>query len=323
MRDRFIETLSLLAESDPRIVLITADLGFGVLDKFSQRFPKQFLNVGVAEQNMTGVATGLALEGRVVFTYSIANFPTLRCLEQVRNDACYHNANVKIVAIGGGFSYGALGMSHHATEDLSILRALPNLTIVSPGDLWETIEATKALAATPGVAYLRLDKSHAPPTHAAGDLFELGKARVVRDGYDITLAATGGILAEALEAAERLSARSISCRVLSVHTLAPLDATSLIEAARETGGIVTIEEHTVRGGLGGAVAETLLELGVVPRRFVRIGLRDGFSSIVGSQKYLRAIYGLDATAIVDAVCRCLWSDPMSLPSQTNQEMLTC
>src|ERR1041385_4546417 len=141
MRNAFIQRLMQLAPHDPRLMLVTGDLGFGVLDEFSKKFPKQYLNAGVAEQNMTGVATGLALEGRIVFTYSIGNFPTLRCLEQIRNDAAYHGANVKVVAIGGGFSYGALGMSHHATEDLSIMRAIPGLTVVSPGDDWEQSQA--------------------------------------------------------------------------------------------------------------------------------------------------------------------------------------
>ncbi|MDQ6699460.1 MAG: hypothetical protein M3Z36_04675, partial [Acidobacteriota bacterium] len=311
MRDRFVEALTELAENDPRITLVTGDLGFGVLTGFAERFPRQYLNAGVAEQNMTGIATGLALEGRIVFTYSIGNFPTLRCLEQIRNDACYHDANVKIVAIGGGFSYGPLGISHHATEDLSIMRALPNVTVVSPCDIWETVEATKALAARPGVAYLRLDKSAAPRSHHASESFELGKARVVRSGQDITLAATGGILGEVLQAADRLSQQGIACRVLSIHTIAPLDADSLARAARETGGIITVEEHTIHGGLGGAVAETLLELGAIPRKFLRIGLRAGFSSVVGSQQYLRTIYGIDAAAIAEAVSRCLQADPQA------------
>src|SRR6266403_699088 len=149
MRNAFIAELSELAGADPRILLITGDLGFGVFEDFARRYPRQFLNAGVAEQNMTGVATGLALEGRIVFTYSIANFPTLRCLEQIRNDAAYHDANVKVVAIGGGFSYGALGMSHHATEDISIMRSI-GISVVAPGCDWEAEEAVTALCATPG-----------------------------------------------------------------------------------------------------------------------------------------------------------------------------
>ena len=305
MRDCFIERLSLMAEADPRIILITGDLGFGVLDDFRQRFPKQFVNAGVAEQNMTGLATGLALEGHVVYTYSIANFVFMRCLEQIRNDAAYHDCNVNVVSVGGGFSYGALGISHHATEDLAIMRSLPELTVVSPGDHWEASEATAAVAKQRGTSYLRLDKSSAEETHRPDDKFKLGEARCIRDGDDLTLAATGGILGEALAAAELLSDQGVNCRVLSVHTISPLDQEAFVQASRETGGIVTVEEHTIHGGLGGAVAESLLEAGAAPRLFYRVGLRDGFSSIVGSQAHLRARYGLDRKAIAATVSNLL------------------
>jgi transketolase len=303
MRDTFIKSLEDLAQQDPRIFLITGDLGFGVLDKFAARRPKQYLNAGVAEQNMTGLATGLALDGRIVFTYSIANFPTLRPLEQIRNDAAYHDANVNVVAIGGGFSYGALGISHHATEDLAILRSLPGLTVVAPGDNWETSCAVAALASTPGTTYLRLDKSSAGWTQREGEVFALGKARRLRDGDALTIVATGGILGATLGAADRLQAEGISCRVLSMHTVKPLDADALFAAARETGGILSVEEHTVDGGLGSAIAETLLEAGVLPRAFHRQGLRAGFSSVVGSQEHLRSIYELDEPAIAAAARR--------------------
>lgn len=298
MRDTFVRILEGLAEADSRLFLITGDLGFRVLDGFARNRPHQFLNAGVAEQNMTGLATGLALEGRIVFTYSIANFPVLRCLEQIRNDAAYHEANVKVVAIGGGFSYGALGMSHHATEDLAILRAIPGITVVAPGCLWEVEGATEALTRTQGVCYLRLDKSSAGRTNREGERFTLGAIRTLREGSDVTLAATGGILGVALEAAERLAGTGISTRVLSVHTLRPFDAEAVFRACRETGGLITIEEHVVAGGLGGLVSESCMESGVMPRSFHRIGLRAGFSSIVGSQGYLRKCYGMDADTIV-------------------------
>ncbi len=278
-------------------MLLTADLGFGVLTDFAAKFPRQFLNVGVAEQNMTGVATGMALEGLVVFTYSIGNFPTLRCLEQIRNDAAYHGANVKIVSVGSGFSYGSLGMSHHATEDLAILRAIPGITIFSPGDLWEAMEATEAAARTPGACYLRLDKSAAGRNEAPGETFAVGRPRVRRMGSDLAIIATGGIVEEALMAAEALATEKIEARVLGVHTLRPLEPDLILAAARETRAVLTLEEHTVDGGLGGLVAETLLENGAAPRRFRRLGLRDGFSSIVGSQAYLRRRYGLDAESV--------------------------
>lgn len=297
MRDAFIARLTEIAEDDPRIMLITGDLGFGVLTEYATRFPKQFLNAGVAEQNMTGLAVGLAQEGRIVFTYSIANFPILRCLEQIRNDAAYHEVNVNVVSIGGGFSYGSLGMSHHATEDLAIMRAIPKVTVVSPGCLWEVQEATSACVRTPGVCYLRLDKSHAGRTNRQGETFELGKARLLRTGNDAAIIATGGILAEALQAADELKNEGLTCSVASVSCLKPLDTETLLEEVRRVKAVVTVEEHAVEGGLAGALCEACLENGVYPRRFARLGLRSEFSSIVGSQSYLRSRYGLDACAI--------------------------
>jgi transketolase len=301
MRDAFVRVLTELAPSHPELILLTGDLGFGVLNDFIARFPRQFLNVGVAEQNMSGLAAGLGLEGHTVFTYSIGNFPTLRCLEQIRNDICYHKANVKIVCVGGGMSYGAVGMSHHATEDLAILRSLPGMLVLSPCDLWEAAEAARYLVSHKGPAYLRLDKSAAATQPEPGEVFTPGQIRSVREGSDVTLAATGGVLQEALAAAEQLSAKGIESRVLSVHTIKPLDLNTLTAAATETGGLVTIEEHAVDGGLGGAVAESLMEAGVFPEFFVRLGLHNTFSSVVGSQQYLRKVYGLDASAIVQAV----------------------
>ncbi len=300
MRDRFIETLTALVQENPKIMLITGDLGFGVLTKFALEYSDNYLNAGVAEQNMTGLATGLAMDGRIVFTYSIANFPILRCLEQIRNDAAYHEANVKVVSIGGGFSYGSLGMSHHATEDLSVMRALPGVTVVSPGCLWEVREATKAIVNTPGVCYLRLDKSSAGDTQKENETFELGKIRRLREGEDVTLITTGGILDWVLKAADQLSSEGVRCRVLSVHTIKPIDRAEIISACTETGGIVTIEENVLSGGLGSAVAEVCLDEGCPPKKFKRIGLKDIFSSVVGDQYYLRGIYGMDEPAILAA-----------------------
>ena len=205
MRTAFIEALTRLAERDRRITLVVGDLGYGVVGEFARRLPGQFINAGVAEQNMTGLATGMAMCGKIVFTYSIANFPTLRCLEQIRNDACYHRADVKVVSVGGGLGYGPLGMSHHATEDLAILRTLPGLTVLSPGDPLETACAVEAIARAPGPCYLRLGRAGEPIVHPAPPAFEVGKALVVRDGPDLTLIATGGMLAIAAGAAEALA----------------------------------------------------------------------------------------------------------------------
>ena len=300
MRNAFLAELTALAEKDRDVVLITGDLGFGVFDVFAERFPNQFLNAGVAEQNMTMVATGMALEGKNVFTYSIGNFPTLRCLEQIRNDVCYHNANVTIIGMGGGFSYGQLGMSHHATEDLSIMRALPNMTVVVPSTKEEVSAAMQALYRESSPAYLRLDKSKYESEQDNAP-FELGRARLVREGEDLTFVTAGGILQDVVETAEILGQEGIDCRVLSMHTIKPLDHDALDSAANDTGGIVTVEENTIVGGLGSAVAEYCLEQAIKPGFFKRIGLQDTYSSVVGDQKYLRHIYKMDSAYLIDAV----------------------
>lgn len=301
MRTAFIETLFSLAKDDPRIVLITGDLGFGVVTPFMEQLPNQFVNAGVAEQNMTGLAAGMALSGKIVFTYSIANFPVLRPLEQIRNDVCYHNANVRIVSVGGGMAYGSLGPSHHATEDIAIMRALPNMVVVAPGDPIETRLAVRTLIDHQGPAYLRLGRAGEPPVHINEPDFRLGKAITIRPGSDITLISTGGMLHDAVQVAEALDREGISARVLSMHTVKPLDADAVLSAARETQAVFTLEEHSIIGGLGSAVAEFLLESGTRPRIFKRIGLNGGFSSIVGSQEYLRAQYGLDSVGILQTV----------------------
>lgn len=301
MRTAFIETLLELARSDPRIVLITGDLGFGVVVGFKEQLPNQFVNAGVAEQNMTGLAAGMALSGKIVFTYSIANFPVLRPLEQIRNDVCYHNANVRIVSVGGGMAYGSLGPSHHATEDIAITRALPNMLVVAPGDPAETRLAVRALIAHQGPAYLRLGRAGEPAVHRSEPDFQLGKAIIVRPGNDIALISTGGMLYDSVQAAETLQEMGIQARVISMHTVKPLDEAIVLAAARETKAIFTLEEHSIIGGLGSAVAEVLMESSIRHPIFKRIGLSCGFSTIVGTQEYLRTQYGLDAPGIVKTI----------------------
>ena len=259
MREAFFKTLFELAERDHRIQLLVGDLGFGVVESFAARFPSQFLNVGVAEQNMTGVAAGMALCGKIVFTYSIANFPVLRCLEQIRNDVCYHRANVKIVAVGGGLAYGALGATHHATEDLAIMRALPEMTVVAPGDPVETAAATQAIAQQPGPGYLRLGRAGEAVIHTEPIAFQLGKALEVRSGNDLAIFSTGGMLDTAVRVSQSLRGTGLQARVLSMHTIRPLDEIAVLAAAKDTGAVFTLEEHSITGGLGGAVAEVLAE----------------------------------------------------------------
>ncbi|MCI5134817.1 MAG: transketolase [Candidatus Electrothrix sp. AW2] len=306
MRDTFIQQLCRTAQNDSRIMLVTGDLGFGVFDEYRKTYPNQFINAGVAEQNMTALATGLAMEGHIVFTYSIANFPTLRCLEQIRNDACYHGANVNVVSIGGGFSYGALGVSHHATEDLAIMRSLPDLTVVSPCGLWETSKATEALIQYPGACFIRLDKSYGDDNPIVEEEeFQIGKARILQEGNDLSIFVIGGILEEVQKAVEKLGQEGVTAQIISLHTLKPADSSAILAACRKTGRIVTVEEHTVHGGLGSLVAETLMDHGVFPKSFLRIALEAGFSSIVGSQDYLRQQYGLDARSIAHKIRKML------------------
>jgi transketolase len=305
MRDAFIGKLSELAKANSNVALITGDLGFGVLTKFAAEMPNQYINAGVAEQNMTAIAAGMALSGWKCYTYSIANFTTLRCLEQIRNDICYHDADVTIVSVGGGFSYGQLGMSHFATEDLAIMRAIPNIKIVAPSETWETEDLALELASLGGPAYLRLDKGKGGTERRPGETACLGKARIVREGADVTLISIGAILRECLAAAETLAQSGIEARVISISSLKPFDANSVIAAARETGGIVTVEEHTIIGGLGGSVAETLLEAGIHPGFFRRIGLSDQYPTMVGDQDFLRSAYDMDAKSIVAKVMAAL------------------
>ena len=301
MRTAFIQTLFELARQDERVVLLTGDLGFSVIEPFMQALPQQFVNAGVAEQNMTGMAAGMALSGKIVFTYSIGNFPTLRCLEHIRNDVCYHNANVKVVCVGGGFCYGAAGATHHATEDLGIMRMLPGMTVIAPADPVEARHATRAVVNHVGPCYLRLGKAGELIVHQSDIDFQIGKAIRVREGDDLTLISTGGMLRSVLEAADHLSANGIHARVLSMHTLKPLDTGAVLGAARETSAIFTIEEHSIVGGLGGAVAEVLAESGQPLPFFKRLGLPSAFAPRVGTQQYMLEQHGLSAEGIVHSV----------------------
>lgn len=300
MRNAFVQELTNLVEHDPNTILITGDLGFGVLTEYARKYPRQYINAGVAEQNMTALAVGLALEGKTVYTYSIANFPTLRCLEQIRNDACYHRANVKIVSIGAGFAYGPLGMSHHATEDLAIMRALPNLTIFSPADPSEVRLITRAAHKTPGVCYLRLGRGGEPAIHASVPVFKEGEAIELFPAEDVVIIGTGGIVAVAVQAREKLAAIGIKSGLFSIPTIKPFPTNWMKQIARRAKLIASVEEHSQLGGLGGATAEVLAGLsehGVL----LRFGLDDEFCCSVGSQDYLRGRYGLSAEAIAGKI----------------------
>jgi transketolase len=287
VRTAFISALEQLAETDTRIWLVTGDLGFSVLERFRDRFPERYVNVGVAEQNMIGVAAGLADSGKCVFTYSIANFATLRCLEQIRNDVCHRAANVKVVSVGGGLSYGPQGYTHHGIEDLAIMRALPGITVVAPGDPVETELAVRALVATTGPAYLRLGKATEPLVHVTSPRFEIGRVIPLRQGVDACVLTTGAMLGPAMAAADRLAAAGIEVAVWSIHTVKPLDICAVLDAARRFPVLITAEEHTVVGGLGSAVAEVISELNGSRAALWRYALPDRVSHLIGSQDFLR------------------------------------
>ena len=290
-----------LANDNKDVVLITGDLGFGLFEDFSEKFPSQFINIGIAEQNMIGVSTGLALEGKIVFVYSIGNFPTLRCLEQIRNDACYHNLNINIICMGAGFSYGALGMSHHATEDIAIMRSLPGTTVISPSTEDEAYFSTIELSKRNGVGYLRLDKSKVSKRKKSKSELEIGKGNILKDGSDYTIIACGGIVEEALLAADDLDKNNISCKVVSMHTIKPIDNALIQDCVKNSKGIVSLEEGNITGGLGSAILEACSKNGEFPLKMKTLGINDEYVSIVGSQEYLRDSVGISKRFIVNTI----------------------
>ena len=305
MRDTFVKTLIEEAKKDSNIELVTGDLGFGVLKPYFEQLPNQFTNAGIAEQSMTGIAAGMALCGKTVFTYSIGNFPTLRCIEQIRNDCAYPHANVKIVCVGGGFVYGSLGMSHQATEDIAIMRALPEVTVVCPGDLVEAAEATKAIAHIPGTVYLRLGRGGEKRIHDKIENFQIGKAIKIQDAKDdcdkkVALFSTGAILDEATDAAKMLEEAGIGVEEYSFHTVKPIDKDVILDCAKRYDYIVTVEEHNIIGGFASAVSEVITDSDE-KAKLIKIGLNDEYCSKVGNQKYLRAQYGMVVEDIVNKV----------------------
>lgn len=301
MRDTFVKTLIELAKKDKNIELVTGDLGFGVLKPFWEQLPDQFTNAGIAEQNMTSLAAGMALEGKTVFTYSIGNFPTLRCLEQIRNDCAYHNANVKIVCVGGGFVYGSLGMSHQATEDLAVMRALPGVAVFAPGDLVEAEECTKAIVNCPGTCYLRLGRGGEKRIHDKINGFEIGKAVKVHNGEKVAIFSTGAIFDEVEEAYIELTKKGLKPAVYTFPTVKPIDIETIEKVSRDFELIVTVEEHNIVGGFGSAVAEIMAEFAGERAALFKLGINNTYSVKVGKQNYLRKEYGIDGKSIAKKI----------------------
>ncbi len=305
MRTHLIDRLIEKAEKDERIVLLVGDLGFHVVEGFQERFPKRFVNCGIAEQNMMAVASGMAKEGDKVFVYSIGNFPTLRCLEQIRNDVCYHDLDVNIIAVGGGFSYGTLGMTHHTTEEAAILRALPNMRVYAPADYIEANALLDTMVEEGGPKYIRLARGtdsvfHQKPLFIdPRKIISLRKYETNTDGY-IAIMAAGPILEEAIKAESMLKEKGYTVQIYSVPVLKPFDKESVAEISQKAQLIVSLEEHNIIGGLGGAISETISEL-QSHAPLVRLGLKDCYSSEVGSREYLRAYYGIDAAKITSII----------------------
>ncbi len=310
MRNSFVHTLLALAKKDQRIMLLTGDLGYEVFEKFQNQLPRQYINCGVAEQNMTGVAAGLAIEGYTPVIYSIVPFVTMRNFEQIRNDVCYQNLNVKIVGVGAGFSYGPYGHTHHGLEDIGILRTLPNLILVVPGDPIEVAWATRAMMDHKGPVYLRLGRAGEPTLHTKKRVFRIGKGMVMREGSDVTIIATSTMLETAMRTAGAISGsqKSRNCiggvRIISMPTIKPLDTKIILDSMKKTKAIVTLEEHSIIGGLGSAVAEVIAEHGAgIP--FRRIGVPDRFTKTIGGTKHMREANGLSPSQVIKTITRLL------------------
>jgi len=292
----FAATLLELAREDPDLLVVTSDSrGSAKLAPFAKAVPGQIVEVGIAEQNLVGVAAGLAAAGKKVFAVSPACFLTARSLEQIKNDLCYSDRPVKAVGISAGVSYGALGTTHHSLHDYAVLRTIHNITIVAPADNFETREAVRAAARSTTPVYLRFGKKRMPHLPQVEPGFELGRASLIREGTDLSFLACGETVAPVYEAAELLAKEGVGCRVLSLHTIKPLDVAAVRKAATETGGVITVEEHSVNGGLGEACAGLLLQEGI-HTRFKIAGFSDEHT-VTGSQEEIFRHYGLDGPGL--------------------------
>jgi transketolase len=296
----FSETLLSLAKKDRNIMVVTSDSrGSGKLTSFGTSLPDQLIEVGIAEQNLVGVSAGLASTGKIVFAVSPASFLSARALEQIKNDVCYSDHPVKLIGISAGVSYGALGSTHHATHDLAVLRAINNIAIIVPADNFETAEAINAAVAMSNPVYIRFGKRPMYHLHRPGTKFEVGRSITIREGKDVTFIATGETVYHALMASMEIEKEGLTCRVMSMHTIRPLDAETVLEAASDSRALITIEEHSNAGGLGEACAAVLMQAGLsVPFRIV--GFPDEYM-VTGSQSDIFDHYGISAQSLVRTV----------------------
>jgi transketolase len=304
MRNAFADELTTLGNLDPRVVMLSGDIGNRLFDKFKDANPTRFFNCGVAEQNMMGVAAGMAMSGMRPVAYTITPFITSRCLEQIRTDACYHELPVTIVAVGAGLSYAGLGPTHHACEDIAFLRAIPNMSVVCPGDAFEVRGALRAAFKQDRPVYIRMGKKGEPVVHKAVPAdFAIGRAITIEQGHDVCLLSTGNMLPEAIEAAHALKAKKISARVVSFHTVKPLDEAMLTEAFAKFKLVVTVEEHSLIGGFGSAVAEWGVDGTLKSGQLLRIGTPDLFFKKSGEQEYAREQLGLTGHQIAERISK--------------------
>jgi transketolase len=305
MRNAFAKQITALGQQDPRVVLLSGDIGNRLFDDFKAKCPDRFYNCGVAEANMIGVAAGLALNGLRPVCYTITPFITYRCMEQIRVDVCYHDVPVTIVGTGSGLAYASLGATHHSCEEMGMLRLLPGMAVLAPADEWEVRAALKAALAHPHPVYIRIGKKGEPIVHKSEPEFTIGKAIPMRAGDDVCLLSAGVMLPIALEAADALAQRGVSAAVYSFHTIKPLDTELLNAAFAKYKLVATIEEHSVLGGLGGAVAELAAELPNPRARLLRFGTSDEFLHKTYEQEEAREHFGLTPAAITDRISRAL------------------
>lgn len=306
MRTAFINKLTEMAAKNNDIYLLTGDLGFSVFEKFSQKFPERFYNVGIAESSMISMAAGLALNDKKVYVYSIIPFVTMRCFEQIRVDLCYQNLNVILVGVGGGLSYGPSGATHHAIEDISIMRSLPNMKVICPGDPFETENAVEQAANLNGPCFIRLNKNREPRLYDEDITeFKIGKAIKIYSGNQISIITTGNMLEQSINIAKKLKSYNLSVSLYSMHTIKPIDKEAILECMKNSKYIFTLEEHNLIGGLGSAVAEIIAEN--VDRKiyFKSFGIPDVYADCAGSRDFLRKKYEIDEESILKYIVQCV------------------
>lgn len=301
MRNAFADEITRLAQEDERVVLLCGDIGNKLFDKFKAACPGRFYNCGVAEANMIGVAAGLAMTGLRPVCYTIAPFLTYRCIEQIRVDLCYHHVPVVLVGTGSGLAYASLGATHHSCEEVGMLRLLPGLNVIAPGDPWEVRSALRAALQSPHPSYIRIGKKGEPAVHASAPALEIGRALTLREGGDVALLSTGALLPEVLALADLLKAQGITAGVYSVHTIKPLDTGLLARVFASSRVVATVEEHSVLGGLGGSVAEWKTDHAQLPAQLLRFGSADEFLHLTCEQEEAREHFGLVAPLMLKRI----------------------